>query len=198
MVSPQDSVGSRKRDDEWVDCIKRVALGEQAALATLYDGTSRVAYGLILRIVGDPSTAEEVTLDVYTQIWRRADSYSEERGAPLAWLLTIARTRALDRLRAGWQDQQRKQPLDVVSHIASGSANPEEETALGERQRLVRGALESLSADQREAIELAYYSGLSHSEIALKLGQPLGTIKTRIRLAMIKLRDQLKPLLEGG
>ncbi len=198
MASAQDSVGLRARDDEWVACIKRIALGEQAALATLYDGTSRLAYGLILRIVGDPATAEEVTLDVYTQIWRRAESYCEDRGAPLAWLLTIARTRALDRLRAGWQDQQRKQPLEVVSQIASASVNPEEEAALGERQRMVRNALESLSPEQREAIELAYYSGLSHSEIALKLEQPLGTIKTRIRLGMIKLRDQLKPLLEGN
>lgn len=197
MVSPQDSLGLRARDDEWIALIKRIVAGEQTALAAFYDSTCRLSYGLILRIIGDPATAEEVTLDVYTQVWRRADSYSAERGAPLAWLLTIARTRALDRLRAGWQEQQRRQPLEIVNEVATNLESPEQMTELAERQRLVRAALESLSAEQREAIELAYYSGLSHSEIALKLGQPLGTIKTRIRLAMIKLRDQLKPLLEG-
>jgi RNA polymerase sigma-70 factor (ECF subfamily) len=173
-----------------------MALGEQEALAAFYDATSRLAYGLILRIVGDPATAEEVALDTFKQVWRTSGRYSVERGSPLAWLLTIARTRALDRLRAGWQEQQRKQPLDVVSQVATTSANPEEESALGEQQRLVRHALAALSPEQREAIELAYYSGLSHSEIALKLGQPLGTVKTRIRLAMVKLRDLLKPMLE--
>ena len=196
MVSPQDSLDLRARDAEWVTLIRRIALGEQDALAAFYDATSRLVYGLILRIVGDPATAEEVALDTFKQVWRTSGNYSIERGSPLAWLLTIARTRSLDRLRAGWQEQQRKQPLDVVSQVATSSANPEEESALGERQRLVRGALAALSTEQREAIELAYYSGLSHSEIALKLGQPLGTVKTRIRLAMVKLRDLLKPLLE--
>ncbi len=195
MVSPQDSLELRSRDDQWIALIKRIVAGEQAALATFYDSTCRLSYGLILRIVGDPATAEEVTFDVYTQVWRRADSYSADRGAPLAWLLTIARTRALDRLRAGWQEQQRRQPLEIVNEVATNLKSPEQMTELAERQRLVRAALESLSAEQREAVELAYYSGLSHSEIALKLGQPLGTIKTRIRLAMIKLRDQLKPIL---
>ena len=196
MVSPQDSIDLRARDSEWVALIKRVAEGEQDALATFYDRTSRLAYGLILRIVADAATAEEVALDVYKQVWRTASRYSSERGSPLAWLLTIARTRSLDRLRAGYQVQTREQPLELVIQKASSAANPEEETELAERQRLVRSALTSLSAEQREVIELAYYSGMSHSEIALQLGQPLGTVKTRIRLAMVKLRDLLKPLLE--
>lgn len=197
MASPQDSISSGTRDDELVALIKRIALGQEDALAAFYDGTCRLAYGLILRIVGDPATAEEVTLDAYIQVWRRADTYSAERGSPLAWFLTIARTRSLDRLRSGWQDQQRKQTLDTVSHVATRSSNPEEESALGERQRLVRRALDSLSAEQREVIELAYYAGLSHSEIAGRLNQPLGTVKTRIRLGMIKLRDHLKPIIDG-
>lgn len=188
----------RARDRVWIALIKRAAAGDQDALASLYDSTSRLVYGLILRIVSDPATAEEVMVDVYKQVWRQASDYAEGRGAPLAWLLTIARTRALDRLRAGWQDQQRKQPLDAASQAISQSANPEEMTVLAERQRFVRAALGSLSSEQREAIELAYYSGLSHSEIALQLGQPLGTIKTRIRLGMIKLRDQLRPIIEGA
>ena len=151
-------------------------------------------YGLVLRVLSDAGTAEEVLLDVYTQVWRQAAAYSTDRGTPLAWLTTIARSRAIDRLRSGWQDQQRKQPLEAAGDAATGAANPEEMTVASERQRFVRQALNELSPEQREVIELAYYSGLSHSEIALKLNQPLGTVKTRLRLAFDKLRGALAPL----
>jgi RNA polymerase sigma-70 factor (ECF subfamily) len=197
LVSPKDSVDLRARDRDWIALIKNIAAGDQAAVGAFYDATSRLVYSLVLRVLSDPSTAEEVTLDVYTQVWRQAAKYNAARGTPIAWLLTIARTRALDRLRAGWQEQQRREPLEVVDETVSKTENPEEATALSERQRFVRAALSSLSPEQLEAIELAYYSGLSHSEIALRLGEPLGTVKTRIRLGMIKLRDQLKPILEG-
>ena len=156
-----------------------------------------MAFGLILRILGDRSSAEEVLLDVYTQVWRQAGNYSRERGTPLAWLMTIARTRALDRLRSGRQEMQRKESLEVVADVRSHAANPEETTALNEQQRLVRKALTALSIEQRQIIELAYFSGLSHSEIATQLGQPLGTVKTRTRLGMIKLKELLAPTMTG-
>ena len=152
-------------------------------------------YSLILRVLSDVSSAEEVLIDVYTQVWRQAASYDANRGAPLAWMATIARSRAIDRLRSGWQDQRRKEPLDVLGDAPSGTASPEETAAESERQRLVREALNLLTPEQREVIELAYYSGLSHSEIAEKLKQPLGTVKTRTRLGMMKLREALAPLL---
>jgi RNA polymerase sigma-70 factor (ECF subfamily) len=174
-----------------------VAEGDQSALAALYDATNRVVFGLVLRILSDRSTAEEVLLDVYTQVWRQAALYDRKRGAPLAWLMTIARSRAIDRFRSGRLDQQNRESLDDLGHLSSASLNPEENTALSERQRLVRAALNSLSVEQREVIELAYYGGLSHSEIALRLGQPLGTVKTRTRLGMMKLREALTPVLEG-
>jgi RNA polymerase sigma-70 factor (ECF subfamily) len=174
-----------------------VAEGDQSALAALYDATNRVVFGLVLRILSDRSTAEEVLLDVYTQVWRQAALYDRKRGAPLAWLMTIARSRAIDRFRSGRMDQQSRESLDDLGHLSSNSLNPEENTALSERQRLVRSALNTLSAEQREVIELAYYGGLSHSEIALRLGQPLGTVKTRTRLGMMKLREALTPMLEG-
>ena len=148
-----------------------------------------------MRVLGDASAAEEVLLDVYTQVWRQATSYDAQRGTPLAWLTTIARSRAIDRLRAGWQDQQRKEPLETLGEAPTSAANPEEMTVASERQRLIRAALETLSPEQREVIELAYYSGLSHSEIASKLNQPLGTVKTRTRLGMMKLREALMPIL---
>ena len=197
MGSPQDSIELRTRDQDWVALIKKVAAGDHSALTSLYDATSRLVFGLILRIVGERATAEEVLLDVFTQVWRQSSAYDTNRGAPLAWLMTIARSRAIDRLRSGKHDAHGKESLDVIGDVSATTASPEEATVNSERQRLVRSALESLSPEQREVIELAYYSGLSHSEIALKLGQPLGTVKTRTRLGMMKLRDMLNPLLGG-
>jgi RNA polymerase sigma-70 factor, ECF subfamily len=197
LGSAQDSIELRTRDRDWVALIKRVADGDQSALTSLYDSTSRLVFGLILRIVGERATAEEVLLDVFTQVWRQSSAYDTNRGAPLAWLMTIARSRAIDRLRSGKHDAQGKESLDAIGDVSATTASPEENTVNAERQRLVRSALDSLSPEQREVIELAYYSGLSHSEIALKLGQPLGTVKTRTRLGMMKLRDMLNPLLGG-
>jgi len=175
--------------------ISRIASGDQSALAALYDATCRIVFGLVLRILSDHPTAEEVALDVYTQVWRQASTYDGQRGSPVAWLLTIARSRAIDRLRSTKQEQQRKEPLDAASAESAATADPEEESVISERKRIVRLALEQLSPEQREVIELAYFSGLSHSEIAAKLGQPLGTVKTRTRLGMMKLRDALSPIV---
>ena len=196
LISPKDMTDWRARDQDWVVLIRRIAVGDQAAMAALYDATSRLVYSLVLRILVDPSTAEEVLLDTYTQVWRQAANYDCDRGTPLAWLMTIGRSRALDRLRAGWQEHQRREPLDAASSAISQTANPEEATANDERRRIVGAALTSLAPEQREVIELAYYSGLSHSEIALQIGLPLGTVKTRIRLGMNKLREQLRPILK--
>jgi RNA polymerase sigma-70 factor, ECF subfamily len=184
-----------ERDQDLVSLVERVAAGDQSALATLYDATNRFIYSLILRVLGDMSTAEEVLIDVYTQLWRQAASYDANRGAPLAWMATIARSRAIDRLRSNWQEQHRKESLDVLGDAPANAASPEESAAASERQRFVREALNLLTPEQRRVIELAYYSGLSHSEIAEKLNQPLGTVKTRTRLGMMKLREALAPLL---
>lgn len=195
MGAPQDSIALNTRNQDWTALIRNSARGDQSALGELYDATSRLVFGLVLRIIGDRSTAEEVLLDVYTQAWRQAANYDEKRGAPLAWLMTIARSRAIDRIRSSKHDQL-KDSLDAVAEITDREPNPEQATVDSERRRLVRSALEALPAEQREVVELAYYSGLSHSEIALRLSQPLGTVKTRTRLAMIKLRDMLRPVLE--
>lgn len=198
MGSPQDSIENQQRDQDWMALIKQVADGNQSAMTTLYDTTSRMVFGLVMRILGDRSTAEEVLLDVYTQVWRQAQMYDSKRGAPLAWLMTIARSRAIDRLRSGKHDQMARESLDNAGALTSTSASPEEMTVNSERQRIVRSALDALTPEQREVIELAYYFGLSHSEIAMKLGQPLGTVKTRTRLGMMKLRETLSPLSGGS
>lgn len=176
--------------------MQRIASGDTAAVSELYEGTSRLVFGLILRVLGDREAAEEVLLDVYTQVWRQASNYEPARGSPLAWLITIARTRAIDRLRAGRLDLQRRQPLELLEQEISEGDTPEQAAASAERGRLVREAMGTLAAEQRQAIELAYYSGLSHSEIAAQLGQPLGTIKTRTRLGMMKLAGLLRPILD--
>jgi RNA polymerase sigma-70 factor (ECF subfamily) len=177
--------------EDWAALIGRAAAHDPEALAALYDGTSHLAYGLVLRIVGDPSAAEEVTGDVYLQVWRQAARYDPSRGAPLAWLLTLARSRAIDRRRSTGSGLGAAEPLTAAGDVASRSPGPEEASVLAERRRMVRGALGRLAADQRRAIELAYFSGLTHGEIASALDEPLGTVKTRIRLGMIRLREML-------
>jgi RNA polymerase sigma-70 factor, ECF subfamily len=176
-----------------LDLIRRIAAGDQDALAELYDSASRSIFGLVLRILNDPSASEEVTLEVFTQVWKQAGAYDPRRGTPSAWLLTIARSRAIDRFRSTDQTRKRSEPLASVELTASSGDNPEDTASEAEMRRVVRSALDTLPPEQRQVIELAYFSGLSHSEIAERLKQPLGTVKTRTRLAMIRLRDTLRP-----
>lgn len=190
------SVERRTRDEALESLILRVAEGDPDAVAALYDSTSRPIYGLILRILRNAETAEEVLLDVYTQVWRQANLYDRSRGSLLAWMTIIARTRAINRLRRGDHERQLSTHIDTANEIEATSVSPEDASLISERGRLVRSALELLSEEQREVIELAYYSGMSHSEIAAELGHPLGTVKTRIRLGMLKLREELKQSLE--
>ena len=184
---------------EDVACLERVAAGDQAAAAGLYDRHSRALYSLILRIVGDETEAEDVLQEVFAQAFRQASRYDASRGVIAAWLLMMARSRAIDRIRArrarfeartGELVQRLDEMPDSQPNAASAMLN-EEQT------RLVRQALGELPLLQRMAIELAYYEGLSHTEIAERLEQPLGTVKTRIRLGLLKLRDALKYPTEG-
>lgn len=184
-------------EQEWGQLIAQTAQGDQASLATLYDRTSPQVYGLVLKILNNREAAEEVTLDVYTQVWRQAHSYDETRGTPGGWLMTIARTRAIDRYRAGAAERGRLESLETVEFFASDGETPEQDLAGQERRRYVQQALKLLTAEQRQALALAYFYGLSQSEIADKLKLPLGTVKTRMRLGMIKLREALAPYEEG-
>lgn len=169
----------------------RVAAGDQLAMTSLYDTSSRVLYGLLLRILNEHAMAEEVLLDVYMQVWQKAGSYDELRGSPMAWMLTIARSRAIDRLRSGRQESQLRESFEEFEENIRSEIDVEGSAAIAEEHGKVRHALKTLPVEQREVIELAYYGGLSHSEIALQIEQPLGTVKTRIRLGMMKLRDLL-------
>lgn len=184
-------------EQEWTGLLARIAAGDQPALAEFYDASSAKVFGLAMKILADRTAAEEVTMDVYVQVWRRASSYDEERGTPGSWLMTLAKTRAIDRFRSSYLERGRQVPLDQAAEVPGDRATPEQYSAGLERQRLVQDALTSLSAEQREAIALAYYWGLSQSEIAARLKLPLGTVKTRMRLGMIRLREVLAPHGEG-
>ena len=184
-------------DQEWTGLLARIAAGDQPALAEFYDASSAKVFGLAMRILADRTAAEEVTMDVYTQVWRRASTYDTERGTPGSWLMMLAKTRAIDRFRSSYLERGRQVPLDQAAELPGDAATPEQYSADLERQRLVQEAMASLSAEQRQAIALAYYWGLSQSEIAGRLKLPLGTVKTRMRLGMIRLREVLAPHGEG-
>jgi RNA polymerase sigma-70 factor, ECF subfamily len=162
--------------------LRRLAEGDPAALAEFYDAHASLAYGIALRIVRDPAEAEDVVQEAFLQVWRQAGRYDPSRGTPQAWLSAIVRTRSLDRLRR--RAVRRESPQLQAPPAARA---PDHESVLA-----VRKALEALGPDQRRALELAYYEDLSQSEIAVRLGQPLGTIKTRMRAALIRLRETLE------
>jgi RNA polymerase sigma-70 factor (ECF subfamily) len=176
--------------------IRRVASGDGEALAALYDRHCRAVYSLVLRILGDTHEAEEAVQDVFAQAWRQASRYDTSRGAVVAWLLMMARSRAIDRLRS-----RRGLPASVgdnetaLAVLADPAAGPERAALTAEQRSSVRHALERLPLVQRLAIELAFFEGLTHVEIADRLELPLGTIKTRIRLGLMKLKDAF---LEAG
>ncbi len=175
------------------ELLSRVATGEHAALAEFYDATCSVVFSLALRILGDRAAAEDAVVEVYTQVWAQVGTYDPQRGTPLSWLMTIARSRALDLFRSRRRSQN-VEPLEAAGNVPSAAPTPEDMSVAVQRQRLIRRALEELSQDQRHVIELAYFSDLSHSEIAEKLRLPLGTVKTRIRQGMMRLRETLAPL----
>jgi len=193
-AAPEESA---RRGPDCAGLIRRLADGDQTALSALYDATNRLVYGLAVRILGDAADAEEITLDVYTQAWRQVARYVSSRGDAVTWLLTLTRSRAIDRLRSRAGSKKRETALETASELATDGPDPESQSAFAQRARRVRSALSVLSPEQRQVIELAYFEGLTHVEIAERISQPLGTAKSRIRLGMAKLRDALQPLDEG-
>jgi RNA polymerase sigma-70 factor (ECF subfamily) len=170
--------------------MEAVQRGDRSAFAALYDQLSPSVYGLARRVVRDPARAEEVVQDAMVEVWRRATRFDSEQGSVRSWVLMITHRRAVDRVRTEQSRRDREErvasrdqepPSDVVSDTVEHDF---------ERQRVVR-ALDALTPLQREAVKLAYYSGLTHQEIAEALDAPLGTVKTRIRDGMIRLRDSL-------
>ncbi len=186
------------------DLIRRMASGDEGALGALYDRWVTLVHSLVLRLLADADEAEDVVEETFWQAWRQAERYEQERAAVSTWLTTIARSRALDRLRArrrrqeGAWSQLGLSDMEGITLPAPAADNPLVGAEQAERRALVAKALTALPPEQRETIELAYFGGLSQSEIAERTGQPLGTVKTRVRLAMEKLRESLSMLHEGA
>jgi RNA polymerase sigma-70 factor (ECF subfamily) len=196
---PVERQSSTLADADDATLVRRIAAGDERALGALYDRWSAAVYALVLHIVRDASEAEDVVEEVFWQAWRQAARYEPERGGVSTWLLTMTRSRALDRLRSLRRRREETVPLAVASEtVATPGMTPQGAAELSEIRELVAAALHELPVEQREALELAYFGGLSQTEIAARTGQPLGTVKTRMRLAMQKLRTRLATLGWAG
>ena len=178
------------REHDWMALVQAIAAGDQVALHALYERAHRIVFTLIVRITCNRETAEELTLDVFHDVWRRASGYDADNGTVLGWIMNQARSRAIDRLRF----EQRKKRVDP------SVGNPPEETDVldapdllhfKQQSQALRAALGALTPDERRAIEAAFFSELTHAEVAARLNEPLGTVKTRIRSGLHKLRQAL-------
>ena len=170
-----------------VRLMDRVIARQAEALGELYDRHSRLLYGLILRILKDSGAAEEVLQDVFVQVWTRAETFNADLGTPVAWLVRIARNRAIDRLRSN-----NFRARTLATPPLPSSESPEAHAAMTEQQRAIARALGLLSAQERQLLEHAYFLGFTQSELAERFGLPLGTVKTRMRTAFVTLRRELQ------
>ncbi|PYC70174.1 RNA polymerase subunit sigma [Streptomyces tateyamensis] len=180
----------RRRGPDLKELLAQVAFGDQDAFAHLYDALAGPVYGLVLRVLRDPAQSEEVAQEVLLEVWRNAARYQPERGEVTAWVLTIAHRRAVDRVRAAQAASDREQRAAARSHTTDFDEVVEQVESRIEREQ-VRRCLKTLTELQRASVTLAYYRGFSYPEVADMLGTPLGTIKTRMRDGLIRLRDCL-------
>lgn len=182
--------GALVPENEWVDLVRAVAAGESVALHGLYARAHRIVFTLAVRITCNRETAEEVTLDVFHDVWRRAAAYDPVNGTVLGWIMNQTRSRAIDRVRF----EQRKKRVDPhAEDLDEGGEAPDPRDVLEfeQQRRRLKAALAVLTAEERQAIESAFFSELTHAEVAARLNQPLGTVKTRIRSGLQKLRQAL-------
>ncbi len=188
------ALSTNEQDDAVL--VERLASGDVEVIGTLYDRYGRLIYTLALRIVHEPGIAEEITQEVFVRLWRAATSFQRERGTVHSWLLRITHNLALNEVR---RQQSRPISADTFDWVTDGEQLPDEQlendpqrmVMLRERSAMIQSALRQLPEPQRQVIELAFYGGLSQAEIAAALGFPIGTVKSRIRLGMIRLRDAL-------
>jgi len=183
-----------------VDLMEAVAAGDHAALETLYRRHSELALAICIRILGNACDAEEVLIDIFWELWEKSDRYNPLRASPRTYIVQLARSRAIDHLRSSASGSRaRKQASqlgsgDTLQEVAGSRREPVDQMVSDEQWRVVTQALETLDRHQREVLQLAYFDGLSHSQIAQSLCIPLGTVKTRLRQGLIKLRETVRSL----
>ena len=180
----------RVSEQEWVGLVRAIAAGDEQALHALYEQTHRIVFTLTMRITGNRETAEELTLDVFHDVWRRASAYDPASGSVIGWMMNQARSRAIDRLRFEQRKKRVPDHADTSVTIAP-SSSPHDVLDARDQGRVLRDALQVLTNDERQAIETAFFSELTYREVAAKFNQPLGTVKTRIRSGLEKLRQAL-------
>ena len=176
-------------DPDLTTLIASVANGDQAAFASLYDALSPTLFGVVRRVLRDGSQAEEVTQEVFVEIWKQATRFDATRGSVRTWAVTIAHRRAVDRVRS--EQSHRDRQVAVAAASVEVSVSPEDDAVEAEDRQRARAAMATLPAPQREALELAFYDGLTHVQISEHLGVALGTVKTRIRDGLIRLRTSM-------
>lgn len=185
-----DSAKFRVSEEDWRRLVQAIAAGDQVALHSLYEQTHRIVFTLIARITNSRETAEELTVDVFYDVWRRASSYDSKNGSVIGWIMNQARSRALDRLRLEHRKKRvNNYPDEPI--MAAASNDPQQVCQLEEQGRLLRAALQLLTPEERRAIENAFFFELTYEEVAKRLNQPVGTVKTRIRSGLGKLRKAL-------
>jgi RNA polymerase sigma-70 factor, ECF subfamily len=176
------------------ELLRAIRGGDEGALEQLYDRYRLILFGLLLRILHSRAEAEDCLQEIFLQVWRRASDFDEARGRPFTWLVTMTRSRAIDRLRSlGSRDRVARESAQEVIEETSDAA---QDAMRAEQSATVRRALGALPAEQRRVLELAYFDGLTQTEIAARLDQPLGTVKTRTRSGMLKLRELLGDALK--
>ena len=186
-----DQKSNRELDQQLIDQVKK---GDKTAFKEIYSRFSQVTYNLALRILKDKEDAEEVVQEIFLQIWNKAYSYDADRGAVSTWVVNIARSRSIDKLRSlGYRNKNVEIDEEKVNSNVDLSRTIEDRD---ESKQVIRQALDSLPEKQRVAIELVYFGGLTHTEAADELEEPVGTIKTRIRLGVMKLKDKIMPYIE--
>jgi len=195
-MTPHTTTSESPTNQRYTYLIEQIGRGDQAALEALIAETSRPVKNVIRGIVADPAAAEELASDVYLQIWKKAQQFDRTRGTPLRWMLTIARSRAVDHAR--WKrSPELPIDMDAAPHAGTGG-NPESNSSLAESRRLIELALQKLSSEQREVVRTIFFGGLSHREASRQLRLPVGTVKTRIRLSLAKLRIHLRHMYDAG
>jgi RNA polymerase sigma-70 factor, ECF subfamily len=175
-------------EQDWAALVRSVAAGDQLALHALYERAHRPVFTYILRITANRETTEELTIDVFHDVWRRAGQYDAANGSVLGWIMNQARSRAIDRLRFESRNKRSNGRSQLNAELA---ADPQDVLELREQADSLRAALTALNPEERQAIETTFFAGLTHAEAAARLNAPLGTIKTRIRSALHKLRRAL-------